>query len=118
MDDSLFKKNQMKSFRTEIEIKENPYKIEYDTKVMFLGSCFATNIGQKFKQSRIPAFVNPFGVIYNPISVANTLGSIIDNRQYTEDDLHFRENHWHSFHHHSSFSNQNKEVCLQNINSN
>lgn len=106
----------MKNFRTEIELKENPFKIEYNTRVMFLGSCFATNIGQQFKQSRMPANVNPYGVIYNPISVANTLSSIINNHQYTPDDLLFRDEQWHSFHHHSTFSNANKEICLQQIN--
>ncbi|TLX76161.1 GSCFA domain protein [Labilibacter sediminis] len=108
----------MNSFRTEIEVKENSYKIEYDTKVMFLGSCFATNIGQKFKESKLQAMVNPFGVIYNPVSVANTLRSIIQNKQYTESEIHFKNDHWHSFHHHSSFSHQSKDSCLQNINTN
>lgn len=108
----------MKNFRTEIQLKENPFKIEYNTKVMFLGSCFATNIGEKFKQSRIPVNVNPYGVIYNPMSVANTLNSIIKNHVYTESDLLIRDEKWHSFHHHSSFSDTNKENYLQRINNN
>ncbi len=106
----------MDSFRTEVEANELKKKIEYDSKVMFLGSCFATNIGEKFKSVRLNANVNPYGVIYNPISVANTLESIINKREFSEDDLNFKGEHWHSFYHHSTFSDRDKGKCLQKIN--
>ncbi len=106
----------MNNFRTEIKVEPFKTKIEHDSKVMFLGSCFADNIGNKFAQCRLPAMVNPFGVIYNPMSVANTLQSIINNKTYNEQGLRFHNDLWLSFDHHSSFSNQSKTDCLQNIN--
>ncbi|MCW3787171.1 GSCFA domain-containing protein [Plebeiibacterium sediminum] len=108
----------MESFRTEIKPDCVVDKIEYDSKIMFLGSCFATNIGEKFKNARLNCMVNPYGVIYNPMSVANTLNAIVSNRIYYSEDLHFQGEHWHSFYHHSSFSDRDKEICLQKINEN
>ncbi len=106
----------MKSFRTEVEVKEHSLKIDYDTPVVFLGSCFATNIGNQFIQNRLNVLVNPNGVIYNPISVANTLKSIVQKQMFAEHDLNFYGEHWHSFLHHSSFSHSDKESCLRKIN--
>ncbi len=108
----------MSSFRTEIHPKNIADKIEYDSKIMFLGSCFATNIGEKFKNARLNSMVNPYGVIYNPMSVDKTLKAIVNNRTFVSEDLHFFGDHWHSFFHHSSFSDRDKEKCLQKMNEN
>ncbi len=106
----------MNSFRTEVEIEKFLEKIEYDSKVMFIGSCFATNIGERFKSVRLDTMVNPYGVIYNPISVANTLKFIVDNRIFTDRDLNLKGEYWHSFYHHSIFSDRDKDNCLHKIN--
>ncbi len=106
----------MCSFRTEIKLDPNKSKIEYDTPVIFLGSCFSTNIGLQFEKARLNALINPYGVLYNPYSVANTLDSLIEEKKFTDNDIHFHGEVWHSFFHHSMFSNSNKEECLQRIN--
>ena len=106
----------MNNFRTEIKIDAFKEKLEYDSKVIFLGSCFADNIGGKFLQTKLPVVVNPFGVIYNPMSVANTLYSIIQKRTYHENELRYHNGLWLSLDHHSSFSDNNKDACLQKIN--
>ncbi|GAF03597.1 GSCFA domain-containing protein [Saccharicrinis fermentans] len=106
----------MSNFRTEINVDESIHKIEYDTQVTFLGSCFADNMGHKFKECRLPALTNPFGVIYNPLSVAKVLKSIIHNISYTQEDLHYHNEVWLSFDHHGSFSKNKKEETLQLIN--
>lgn len=106
----------MENFRTEIHIEDSNNKIEYNDPTLFIGSCFADNIGGKFTQCRLPSMINPFGVMYNPISVANTLSSIIHKKEYTESDLRFHNDLWLSFEHHGSFSDPNKEQCLQKIN--
>ncbi len=106
----------MDNFRTEIKVEESIAKIDYDSNILFLGSCFATNIGEKFKSSRMNTMVNPYGVIYNPISVANTLESIINKREFKCEDLNLYGERWHSFLHHSSFSDRDKDACLHKIN--
>lgn len=108
----------MGQFRTEITVEPFQHKIEPHTKVMFVGSCFANNIGDKFDNCKLNASVNPFGVIYNPISVATTLTSILNNKAYIDTDLRYHNDLWLSFDHHSSFSDNDKSTCLENININ
>ena len=61
--------------------------------------------------------VNPFGVVYNPLSVKNSLEILLQKRKLSENDLHFNNHRWFSFYHHSSFSHPEKSLCLSNINS-
>lgn len=106
----------MMKFRTEIEVKQHKTKIEYDTQTLFLGSCFANNIGNKFEKAGLNTMVNPYGVIYNPISIANTLYSILTKKIFAESDLDFHNGLWNSFYHHGSFSGSDKQICLDEIN--
>lgn len=108
----------MDIFRTEVDIKQAKTKIDYSNKIMFLGSCFADNIGNLFSENKFNTLVNPFGVIYNPISVANSLNAIIDNKEFREEDLIFVNDKWASFLHHGKFSNVDKQACLNRLNSN
>jgi len=66
----------------------------------------------------MPVMVNPFGVVYNPISVKIVIESIIKEQPFTESDLNFLNGLWFSYKHHSSFSSLQKEECLDLINSN
>lgn len=105
----------MSQFRTVVDIKESNKKIGYHSNILFVGSCFAENIGNKFADSKFNALINPFGIVYNPVSVANTLKTIIEKKHFSEDDLVYN-NIWNSFYHHSKFSDENKQKCLDNIN--
>lgn len=106
----------MDKFRTIIDIPESEFKISYHSKILMLGSCFVENIGDLLVKNKFNARINPFGVIYNPISVGNSLQILIDNKQFTEEDLNFANELYFSYAHHGSFSNQNLDVCLKNIN--
>lgn len=104
-------------FRTEIELKKSSLQIEHDHKIVTIGSCFAENIGQKFSDYQFKILDNPFGVLYNPVSIYNAVKIISDKKNFTQDDLIFEQGEWHSFYHHSDFSNHKPDVCLSNINS-
>lgn len=60
-------------FRTIVDIPEPDFRIEPLEEMLFVGSCFADNIGQRFKEEKFRATVNPFGVMYNPASVLHTV---------------------------------------------
>ena len=105
-------------FRTIVNVKKLPFNIGYNSPVLFLGSCFTENVGSKMLKLKFPALVNPFGVIYNPISVGMVLKSIITGNSFRENELEFHNNLWFSFMHHTTFSSEKKEDCLQKINSN
>jgi len=104
-------------FRTELNLKPGELRVSHSTEGLFVGSCFSNNIGGKLQNLKFPVFINPFGVVYNPVSVKNTLEIIMDRDLFTEKDLSFHDGQWYSFYHHSSFSNASKEACLENINS-
>lgn len=103
-------------FRTEVNIRPSENRIAYTTGVLFMGSCFAENIGSVMKELRFPIEVNPFGVNYNPSSVARNLWTLMKAREYTAEDLHSYNDKWFSFDHHSRFSNPDRDACLENIN--
>jgi hypothetical protein len=103
-------------FKLTLEAKPSKYPIEFGDKLMLIGSCFTENIGAKFKSHLFEISENPYGILFNPVSVTNTLTEIMDLRKYKSDDLFQHNELWHSWSHHSRFSAIEKEVALENIN--
>ena len=64
-------------FRTIVEIERPAFQIEPMDDMLFVGSCFADNIGQRFVENKFNAVVNPYGVMYNPASILHTVERII-----------------------------------------
>lgn len=60
-------------FRTEVPIPKPGFSIRPNERMLFVGSCFADNIGRQFADNHFPVMVNPFGVMYNPASVLHTV---------------------------------------------
>jgi len=109
------KKNDI--FRTEVEVEPSKYKINHKTPVMFLGSCFADNIGAMLVEKKFPVCINPFGVIYNPMSVKQSLDILKNKNKFQKQDLYKFNNQWISFYHHSRFSSLDLKNTLEKINS-
>lgn len=105
-----------KAFRTEVDVKPFPFKISYSTPMLLLGSCFAQNIGQALQHHKLPALVNPFGVVYNPVSVLRALKRIRQGTPYSTPELENHKELWFSFDHHTSFSHTEPDETLKNIN--
>jgi hypothetical protein len=103
-------------FRTQIPIQSSNQKIDYDAKILLLGSCFAENIGKKFEYNKFQNTVNPFGIIFNPVSIEKLVNRAIHNYQFTEADIFFHNDLWHCYDVHSELSHPDKEVFLQNLN--
>ena len=60
-------------FRTPVTITLAPFAIEPRERMLFVGSCFADNIGRRFVEDKFRATVNPYGVMYNPASIMHTV---------------------------------------------
>ena len=105
-------------FRTEINIPISENKFDYQSNLFFIGSCFTENIGGQMKESKFPVSVNPFGILYNPLSIAQALDFILseDFNGFSEEDLHYHNEQWFSFYHHSKFNHTDKVSCLNGIN--
>jgi hypothetical protein len=102
--------------RTTFSIEPSPDKIGYNDRVMFIGSCFASSIGSQMEMGHLPVLINPSGAVYNPVSVCNTLDSIIREKEFIIDDLYFHDGTWLSFHHYTDFSSDDPSAVLEKIN--
>ena len=91
-------------------------KINYSQSLLFIGSCFAENMGELMQKYKFNGSVNPNGILYNPLSIADSLNKIIENREVKETDLFFANECWNSWQFHSKFSNPDKQECLRIIN--
>ena len=90
--------------------------IDYPHRLMLLGSCFATHIGARLQESRFHCDVNPYGVLYNPLSISTALREMLAGKVYTPDDLYEHQGLWHSPMHHGDFSAASAEDALRKIN--
>ena len=98
--------------QTIVDIKPSPWKIGYDDKILLVGSCFADEIGEQMAQRYLQVTCNPFGTLYNPLSIAQAINlqSSISNLQLINHD-----GLWHSMAHHGSFSRPTKEETEQAV---
>ena len=93
----------MVKLQTEIEIKPSAWKIGYEDKILMLGSCFSDEIGEQMQQRNMQVICNPFGTLYNPLSIAQAINYNAHAQLIEYDGL------WHSMAHHGSFSRPTKE---------
>lgn len=102
-------------FRTPVIIPESTFRIDHSTGIMLFGSCFSENMGSKLLEYKFQANVNPFGIVYNPFSVAAVVNRLLSNRNFSGTDLIFHNGVYQSFMHHGRFSHPDKNKCMENI---
>ncbi|HIZ86868.1 MAG TPA: GSCFA domain-containing protein [Candidatus Coprenecus pullistercoris] len=125
---------------TAVETINSPVRISTEDRVLSLGSCFADGMGRKMTDAGYCIYSNPFGVLYNPASIADALTRMADKKPFTPDDVIPRDTNpvrkdrparepsplhrpiapdgggWVSFHHHGSFARKNPEEFLSAAN--
>lgn len=103
-------------FRTKVELPLGQVSIGHADRIMLWGSCFAENIGKRLTDNKFSCDVNPFGVLYNPLSIAEALYELQEGKLYTAGQLMEHQGTWFSLMHHSAFSSRSQEDCLSRIN--
>jgi hypothetical protein len=103
-------------FRTQVPISKSNNPIDYNAKIVSLGSCFAENMGDKFDYFKFQNNTNPFGIIFNPVSIEKLIKRVLEQELFTEKDIFFYNERWHCFDVHSDLSNSSKEEFLENLN--
>ncbi|MDY6122452.1 MAG: GSCFA domain-containing protein [Porphyromonas sp.] len=101
---------------TPVSLPNYPRRICYRDRLLFLGSCFSRHIGDFLVDMAFPSLVNPFGVLYNPLSVAKAIERIANPEFFDASELFPFEGRWHSYMHHSSLSRSSIEETLLEIN--
>ena len=105
----------MLKLQTIVDIKPSEWQIGYEDRVLMLGSCFADEMGEQMRRRGLHVTSNPFGTLYNPLSIANAINSQFSilspsgARLFLNSQLVEYGGLWHSMDHHGSFSRPTKE---------
>lgn len=103
-------------FRTEISLGRAPFGIGHSSKIFMAGSCFSENICAKMSSLKFGVCGNPYGVLFNPASIATMLSDLAAGRVYGSGDIRNEGGLWFSWKHHGSFSGTDPEQALSDIN--
>ena len=103
-------------FRTELPALKYPFQISYQDPILLLGSCFSDHIGTFLTKNRFFVHSNPFGTLFNPVSIANALKMTMEPELFSEEYRYFFDNRWVSFAHHGSFAHSDEKQFIAQIN--
>jgi hypothetical protein len=90
--------------------------IDYNSKIILLGSCFSDNIGQKLSYHKFESILNPFGILFHPKAIESVIKNALCKKKYTEKDVFFLNERWQSFEAHSKLSSSSKEEIIEQLN--
>ena len=103
--------------RTEVNIKPLKQSVAYGDSLLFLGSCFADEVGSICKGLGFDARVNPFGVLYNPASIAQSVERLQSGKPFSHDDvIAVGEGQYCTFSHNTTFWNGSENALLEQVN--
>ena len=103
-------------FRTEIELAPLTEGMEHGAKVFALGSCFAENISERLAKAKFSITSNPFGVLFNPASIAAAIDRLADTRSFAVCDITAGKEGFFSFDAHSSLNGKTQTEAFGNLN--
>lgn len=90
--------------------------INYGQRLLLIGSCFTEHISERLERHKFSVVANPHGILFNPLSVASSLHSYMDGKQYQQGDLFTLHELWNSWDHHTRFSHTQANEALAGIN--
>lgn len=103
-------------FRTQIPIPKSKNPIDYNSKIVSLGSCFAVNMSEKFDYFKFQSATNPLGILFHPLAIEKLIDFAISGKHFSEEDVFFLNERWHCFDAHSDLSNTNQLALIANLN--
>ncbi len=98
-------------------LPEPSFQLQPENYALFLGSCFAQHVGEALSADMPEAHVgvNPFGVLYNPLSIASALQMLLDENPRLDDIFLGHDNLFHSPHCSGTLSAETREACQRNV---
>lgn len=111
------RKKPLLKLQTNITLKPIAHPISYQSKVMLLGSCFATHLGEQLAYYKFQNLQNPFGILFHPHAISTFLWRVLHQEYYVVDELLFHNEQWHCFDAHSACSGTDSDEVLHGLNS-
>ncbi len=102
--------------QTQIPLSKSNYLINYESRLLLLGSCFSEHIGQKFDYFKFQALSNPFGILFHPKAIENLIDRAVHKKTYTKEEVFTLNERWHSFDAHSEKSALNQDKLIEELN--
>lgn len=103
-------------FRTEVKPDKMTGAISHDSRIMMLGSCFSDNMAAQLQKRLFNVLANPFGTLFNPASIAQTLQRLESGSPFTADDIFQSGSLYRSFDCHSSLCRRSENEMLKTLN--
>ncbi|PKP42965.1 MAG: GSCFA domain protein [Bacteroidetes bacterium HGW-Bacteroidetes-10] len=103
-------------WNTPVETGSSPFWVSYRDKILFLGSCFAQEIGKTMQNMGFESLVNPFGVLYNPASIAFSLEKLMTGAPFKAEDVIQNDDIFKSIYHSSDYADISADGLLGRIN--
>lgn len=104
-------------FTTPVPVQKANRQIDYDSAIFSVGSCFAINISEKFAHYQFKSDVNPFGILFHPVAIAQHFDRAVLEIAFYEDDIFYHQERWHAYDAHSDLSNSDKDALISELNS-
>ncbi len=103
-------------FRTPINISPSSLRLDHSHRVMMIGSCFSEHIAERMQRAGFHVVSNPFGIMFNPASITQTIERLASVRSYSIDDLTLSGERWVSFDFHGDFASRSADKALDAMN--
>ncbi len=104
-------------FRTELTCSQSAWQISHSDRLLFIGSCFSDEMGRRLAERGFDISVNPFGPLYNPLSIANCIHRSLSRQYYTLSDLTPGPRGYHCLDYAMRFSGEDADSVLDAVNS-
>jgi hypothetical protein len=104
------------NFTTKIPIAKSENPLDYNSKIVSFGSCFAENMAEKFDYFKFENSCNPFGILFHPLAIEKIILKAVNRELFTEKDLFFYDERYHCYDIHSDLSNSDAAGMVANLN--
>ncbi len=102
-------------FRTPITVPSADFKLDLQSRIVTVGSCFAEAMGARMHTNKIPVLINPFGTIFNPVSLAKVLALSLKLETLNESRMVQVNDQWYHYDFHSRLAATTSQTLLSTI---
>ena len=102
-------------FHTEFTPESPPRRIGLQSRIVTIGSCFAEVMGQRLANHKLTVMNNPFGIIFNPVSITKLITTALNGTAPDKDLYVERDGIWFHLDFHSSLYAHTQADLRENL---